>query len=133
MKKKVGLGILIVVLAAFAVYVIILLCRPVKPLVEENGNINGEYSLESIMSLKSPYKCSFTKTENDAGVAGTILTDGKSAYGEIRVLTNAVQNEFNSFFVVKDGKAFVWTSLYPVGYKTHAAKSASKNASPSEQ
>lgn len=103
------------------------------PKVAENGEISGSYSIESIMALGKPYACNFDKSDSTSRIVGVIHTDGKNIYGEFRIKTDLVKNEFNSFLMVKDREAYTWTSLAPMGYKSVVAKSASTNASPAEQ
>ncbi len=103
------------------------------PLVGEEGEISGTYSLASVMSLGENYRCNFDKKDDNSAVTGTIFTDGKNVQAQFRIITDLLDQEFNSFLIFKDGSAYTWTSLGDVGYKTKPADSASRNASPSEQ
>lgn len=108
--------------------------KPELPVVATDGKVSGLYSIESIMSLGKPYICNFEKTEGDTAILGTMQTDGSGVYGEFRISTKLLDNkEFNSFLIIKEGKAYTWTSLASVGFKSSVAKSAKTNASPSEQ
>ena len=107
--------------------------KPETPVVEADGNINGEYSIESIMLLGKPYICTFEKTDGVSEIAGTIKTDGQKIYGEFTIKTDLLKTGFNSFLLISDKQAYTWTSLSQLGYKSPAAKSASQNASPQEQ
>lgn len=103
------------------------------PTVEADGKISGEYAILGIMRLNKPYVCTFEKSDEVSKITGTIHTDGEKLYGEFKIKTDIIKEEFNSFLIIKGGEAYVWTALQNVGYRSKAAKSASKNASPSEQ
>lgn len=103
------------------------------PTIGIDGRINGNYAIEGIVGLGKPYVCTFEKTDGASKILGIIHTDGQKIYGEFRIKTDLVKDEFNSFLIIKDGESYAWTSLQNVGYKSSTAKSASKNASPAEQ
>lgn len=133
MTKKITLwlGLAIVVVAGIMVYRSTNVVE--SPLVASDGKVSGEYSLESIMSLGKPFVCAFEKNDDNSRIVGTIKTDSKNIFGEFRILTNLVESEFNSFLLMKGEEAYTWTSLAPIGYRSTVAKSASKNASPTQQ
>lgn len=122
-------GVLIVIIGVL----VFIYGRPKAPVVGEDGKISGTYSIDSIMSLEKPYVCTFEKADETSKVSGIIHTDGENIFGEFRIRTDLLEKEFNSFLLVKDDVAYNWTSLFPLGYKSPAAKSAIKNASPEEQ
>ena len=105
----------------------------IVPAVGVDGKIEGNYAIEGIMRLGKPYECTFEKTDGASRIAGIIHTDSKNIYGEFRIKTDQMKDEFNSFLITKDEEAYIWTSLQNIGYKSPIAKSASKNASPVEQ
>jgi hypothetical protein len=105
----------------------------VMPTVGADGKISGNYAIESIMVLGKPYTCNFDKSDGSSKISGVIHTDGGKIYGEFKIKTDLIKNEFNSFLLIKDNMAYTWTSLQNIGYKSSIAKSASKNASPQEQ
>jgi len=107
--------------------------KPQAPIIEKDGKIEGNYSIESIMSLDKPYKCTLEKNDENSKIVGLVLTDGKKIYGEFRIKTDLIEKEFNSFLIMKDNKSYTWTSLENIGLEYPAVKSASKNASPQEQ
>lgn len=107
--------------------------RPEMPAVGESGEIKGAYTLDGIMRLDKPYRCTFEKSDNTSRVKGVIHTDGQSAFGEFRIKTDLEKNEFNSFLLIKNKEAYIWTSLQNVGFKTYVAKSAIRGASLEEQ
>lgn len=110
------------------------LSKPSKPPVGERGEISGNYSLAGIMSLDSPYICTFKKSDGVSSIFGTFHIDGDNAYGDFRITTETTDRKmFQSFLLIKNKDAYSWTSLAPVGYKSQAAKSAFTNASPNEQ
>jgi len=105
----------------------------VVPTVGASGEINGNYTIEGIMKLSKPYVCTFEKSDGSSSISGVVHTDGQKIYEEFKIKTDLVKNGFNSFLLIKDGIAYTWTSLQNIGYTSPVAKSASKNASPSEQ
>lgn len=133
MNKKILSWGLPVVLIVLGVALYMYASRIEAPMVSESGEIKGEYSLRSIMSLGENYRCVFEKKDDTSEVAGIIHTDGKNVYGEFRIITELFEREFNSFLIVNDGDAYTWTSLANVGQKSRVADSALRNASPSEQ
>ncbi len=134
MNNKTTLAIFIIILAILAIFILTLMGGPGRPVVGEDGRVSGSYSLESIMSLNEPYRCVFEMTDETSIVQGVITTHGEDAFGEFRIRTENVENDFNSFLLIKDKRdAYVWTSLYPFGYQTRAARSAVSGATPAEQ
>ncbi|KKQ78124.1 MAG: hypothetical protein A3A96_00485 [Candidatus Zambryskibacteria bacterium RIFCSPLOWO2_01_FULL_39_39] len=134
MKNKITfwLGVIAVVVVGILVYVYG--SKSATPIVAEDGKINGNYTIESIMKLGKPYICTFEKSDGISKIAGVVHTDGSKIYEEFRIRTDASEaKEFNSFLIIKDEEAFIWTSLQNIGYKSSVAKSASRNASPQEQ
>lgn len=107
--------------------------RVVVPTVGADGKISGNYSIAGIMKLGKPYECAFQKSDGTSNITGTIFTDGSGIYGEFGIKTDLVKNRFNDFLLIKNGQAYIWTSLGNLGYRSPAAKSANKNASPREQ
>ena len=103
------------------------------PQVQEDGSINGKYSIEGILGLGKAYECTFTKSDATSQVSGKVFTDGKQVYGEFNINTQAINQSFQSFLVIKDDITYTWTSLQPIGYRAPVAKSATTNASPNEQ
>jgi hypothetical protein len=103
------------------------------PTVGENGKVSGLYTIEGIEKLGKPYVCTFEKADSTSKISGTIRTDGQKIYGEFKINTDLIKNGFNSFIIIKDNIAYIWTSLQNVGYKSPAVKSASANASPQDQ
>lgn len=103
------------------------------PKVGEGGKFSGNYTLEGIIKLDLPYRCTFQKEDATSKIVGIIHIYEQKVYGEFRIRTDLVENEFNSFLLIKNGEAYAWTSLGPVGYKSPAAKSAIRGASVQEQ
>jgi hypothetical protein len=133
MKKQAISWLVIIVFIVLGVFAFIYGNKPTVPTVGADGKINGEYSIAGIMALGKPYKCTFEKNDESSRIIGTIYTDGNNIYGEFRIKTDIMKDEFNSFLMVKDAETYVWTSLEDVGYKSPVTKSASKNASAEEQ
>lgn len=124
----------VLVLIGAAFYGYMTLNKPEVPVPAEDGSFKGLYTMEGIMALKKPYECRFEKSEGESKVGGVMTTDGSSMRGEFRIITpNFGLIEFDSSLVVKEGVAYTWTSIAPIGYKSSPAKSASMNASPEEQ
>lgn len=133
MKKQIISWVVVAILAVGGFWLYQYGNKIEMPKVTENGEISGNYSIESIMALGQPYVCNFDKSDSTSRIVGVIHTDGKNIYGEFRIKTDLVKNEFNSFLLVRDKQAYTWTSLAPMGYKSVVAKSANTNASPVEQ
>lgn len=133
MKNQIASWLIIIGLIVLGVFVYIYGGQPTVPEVGEDGKISGIYTMEGIMKLDKPYRCTFEKADETSKIAGVMRTDGKNVFGEFRIKTDLVNNEFNSFLLIKGDEAYIWTSLQNIGYKSAAAKSASKNASPLEQ
>lgn len=134
MKKQISSWITLIVLVALGAAVYIYGNKPSAPAVGEDGKISGDYSIAGVMRLGKPYVCTFEKSDGSSSVMGVIHTDGQKIYGEFRIETKTTEaEEFNSFLVMGDGEAYVWSSLQNIGYKSKAAESASKGASPAEQ
>lgn len=132
MKDKTTILLVVMLLAALALFAYFF-PRETKPIVNENGGVNGIYSIKQIMSLKDSYVCKFESSDDMSAVAGTVHTDGQNIYGEFRILSATLGAEFNSYLLTRENKSYVWTSLQPVGQISKIARSASVNASPKEQ
>lgn len=134
MKNKIIYTLIALALIVCGAFGYNYLNRPEKPTVGADGKISGEYSMQSIMTLGAPYKCTFERTDGTSKILGTMYTDGKQIYGEFQILTDAAKNNnFSSFLIIKEDKSYVWTSLQPLGYESKPAKSAWKGASVEEQ
>ena len=104
------------------------------PIVGESGEISGSYSMDSILSLNKPYKCTLLKKDEASKINGTFYTDGKQIAADFRIQAENLENKiFNSFLIIKNKEAYIWTDLSQLGLKISAVKSASQNASPAEQ
>ena len=103
------------------------------PVASEDGSITGKYSIESIMKLGKSYECTFLKEDATSQVSGKVFTDGKQVYGEFNINTQIINQNFQSYLIIKDDTTYTWTSLQPIGYKAPVARSATTNASPNEQ
>ena len=126
--------IVLAILVIIGIFVFYYGSKPTAPPVGADGKISGNYSIADIMVLDKPYQCTFGKSDRASKIAGTIYTDGSKIYGEFRMQTDLMENEFNDFLIIKDGQSYTWTSLQEnVGYKYPTAKSSNKNASPEEQ
>jgi len=136
MKNKIVLLISAVVLVILVIFGWNYVNKVEIPTVGPDGKISGNYTIEGVMKLKKPYVCTFEKTDQISKIAGVMHTDGEKIYEEFRIRTESMQEKkiFDSFQIIKDGKAYTWTSLQNnIGYISSAAKSASRNASPQEQ
>jgi hypothetical protein len=134
MKKQIKWIVALVILVILLIVTFNYVGQPAVPSVGADGKISGNYALGGIMRLGKPYICKFQKTDGTSQIAGVIHTDGKNIYGEFRLKTDLVKNEFNSYLMVINSEAYTWTSLGALGYKLPVAKSAtSGSASPAEQ
>jgi hypothetical protein len=132
-KSQIVSWIIVLIFAVAGVLFFALRNRPETPQIGPEGEINGAYTLEGIMRLGRPYVCTFTKSEGNNEVAGIIHTDGKSAYGEFRVITDLAEKEFSSFLLIKGNESYNWTSLQNAGYKMPVVKNTGPSASPQQQ
>jgi len=133
MRNQIISWLIIVAMVVLGIFIYIYGNKPQIPVVGEDGKISGNYAIAGIMRLGKPYVCTFERADDTSKIAGVIHTDGQKIYGEFRIKTDLVKDNFSSFLVVKDEKAYVWTSLQNAGYESPVAKSANKNASPVEQ
>jgi hypothetical protein len=102
--------------------------------VNEDGSIEGEYSVMDIMTLNRPYECTFNKTDGASHISGAIKTAEGKVRADLDIELRAEDGgNFASHFIMRDDMTYVWTSLQAVGYKAEIADSADKNASPIEQ
>ena len=105
--------------------------KPIIPVIGADGTIKGNYSIESIRMAGQPYECSFTKTDGSSRISGTLQIISDQLRGDFDI--SLLDKDFASHIIITGGFAYTWTSIGPVGYKGSIAKSASKNASPTEQ
>jgi hypothetical protein len=105
------------------------------PIVDTNGEVSGNYSIANIMRLKQSYLCIFEKSDGNSKIEGGIFTNSTDIYGEfdVQLGTSTEAKTFNSFLLVKAGRAYTWTSLANVGNTAKAAKSAINAKSVSDQ
>lgn len=105
------------------------------PRVNEDGDINGVYSVSDIMRLGKAYLCLVNKSDENSKIEGGIFTDSKNIYGEfdIQMGTSTEAKIFSSYLLVKDGRAYTWTSLANVGNISKPADSAIHGKSVAEQ
>src|SRR3989344_788684 len=71
------------------------------PQVQEDGSINGKYSIEGILGLGKAYECTFTKSDETSEVKGKVFTDGKQVAGEFDINTQIINQNFQSFLIIK--------------------------------
>lgn len=134
MKKQTISWLIILAFVIVGIVVYAFGSKPETPIINENGDIKGNYTLAGIMSLNEPYKCTFTKSDEISSILGVIHIEDKNAYGEFRIRTNISDSEqFTSFLLLNDRDAYVWTSLQNIGYKSKATKSANNSSSPKDQ
>lgn len=133
MKKQIKLILILVVLVILGIFVFKYESQPATPVVGADGDINGNYAIEGVMALKKPYICNFEKADETSKIVGTIHINGKNFYGEFRIKTDLVKNEFSTFLLGIGGESYIWTSLGALGYKSPIAKSAGSKASPEQQ
>lgn len=105
-----------------------------SPVVNKDGAIKGDYSLQSIIALNTPYECSFSKGDASSNIAGAVrIAEGKArADFDIEIKETELKS-FASHLLIRDNLAYVWTSIQPTGFKGKIAESTEKNASPAEQ
>ncbi len=121
-----------VVVVALGIFVFNYQPKAALPLVSADGKIDGEYAVEGVMQLGKPYVCKFERADATSKVTGLLHINEGKMYGEFRIKTDLVKDEFNSFLVLNK-QAYTWTSLGNLGYKSAIAKSATKNASSEQQ
>ncbi|NLE07495.1 MAG: hypothetical protein GX627_02720 [Parcubacteria group bacterium] len=135
MKKQTISWLIILAFVIVGVVIFVLGSKPETPIINENGEIKGNYTLAGIMSLNQPYKCTFTKSDEISNVLGVIHVNNKNAYGEFRISTTILgsSEQFTSFLLLNNKDAYVWTSLQNIGYQSNATKSANKSSSLKDQ
>jgi hypothetical protein len=98
------------------------------------SQIGSGFAIESIIKSGNPSVCTFEKKDETSTISGTVHINEQKLYGEFKIKTaDSGTKEFSSFLLIKDGKAYIWTSLQSLGYTSSVAKSASGNASPQDQ
>ncbi|MEK7642368.1 MAG: hypothetical protein AAB392_01090 [Patescibacteria group bacterium] len=113
-------------------------------LINQDGIIEGNYSIEDIQGVGKPYDCSFRKTDELAQVSGSIRLTENMVRGDFDIdidpkATNFGDSDtgtrafFASHFIVAEGVTYTWTSLQNIGYKSEVVKSAKRDASQAEQ
>lgn len=125
-----GVGIVIV---GVVIFVLSKGSEKTVPQIAEDGVIEGKYSIESIMKLGKAYECTFAREDQNSQVSGKVLTDGSNVYGEFNINTQIINQNFQSYLIIKDNTTYTWTSLQPIGYKAPVARNTTTNASPNEQ
>lgn len=133
MKKQIALVLIVIAVIIIAIWAFSSAGGPQAPEVGPEGQISGNYTLESIMGLGKPYVCTFSKSDATSIIAGVLHTDGDKVYSEFRIRTDLAEDDFSSFLILRDGESYTWSSLHNLGYKGQIASSASVNASPQEQ
>jgi hypothetical protein len=83
---------------------------------------NGGFTIESIMQTGGYHICTFEKSDDTSQISGTIHINEKRLYGEFKIKTSLLKNDFESFLIEKDGTAYTWTSLQNIGYKSSPPK-----------
>jgi len=119
-----GLGIAIIGIVIF----MILQNKEPLPTADTNGEVNGNYSISNIMRLGEPYLCIFQKSDANSQIEGGVFigTTTKDIYAEydITMSTSTSAKQFSGFTLLKDGKAYTWTSLANIGSVSKESKSA---------
>lgn len=134
MKNTITTWVLVALLIVGAVFVYKYTSRVETPVVGADGSFSGSYSIEGILTLQKPYKCTFEKEDEASKISATVYTNLNDVYADFTIQTSSVDNQrFNSFFLIQNNTTYTWTSFTNLGYKTKVVKSASINASPAEQ
>jgi len=131
-KQVVGL-VLVLIIIIGAIFVYKNASKYDLPTVDVDGNVSGNYSIENIIALNKPMRCTFNKTDGTSELSGIFHTDGAHIYGEFRIRSTASDSNFSSFLIIKNGESYTWTDIVPLGYKTKVAESAKTNAGAKEQ
>lgn len=133
MKNQLIWGALGAIVVIAIIFTVVKGGSATTPEVLEDGSVSGKYSIEGILGLDKAYECTFAKEDETSQVGGKVLTDGKQVYGEFNINTQIINQNFQSYLIIKDDTTYTWTSLQPIGYKAPVARSATTNASPNEQ
>ncbi len=112
-------------------------------IIMEGGIIKGNYSIDDILGIGVHYKCTFLKTDESSRISGIVRMAEDKIRGDFDIdLISTGSNlgdsgegnvSFASHLIIKEGLAYSWTSLQPIGYKSSVAESSSNNASLTEQ
>jgi hypothetical protein len=110
----------IVILIALIVVVIAIVAWRKNPqvAVNDDGTVNGEYSIEDIIDLDRNLQCDLRKSDSSSNVVGSVVTSGGKARGDFDITTESVDMPFASHFIIDDDTIYSWTSLANVGYKS---------------
>ncbi len=131
MKKNTLILIAAVVIAFGLFYVF---GKGGTPVANQEGVIQGEYTLQDIIDKKEPYECTFVKNDGASNISGAIKVGDDKVRADFDITLQAQDGgSFASHFIMKDGTNYVWTSIQPVGYKAMIVNNSDTNASAIEQ
>ncbi|MFN4181257.1 MAG: hypothetical protein ACK4FA_00980 [Candidatus Paceibacteria bacterium] len=74
-----------------------------------------------------PYKCSVSQAFSDMENSGVVYIDGARIRGEFDTIVEG--KNMHSSFIMKDGFAYNWSDLYPMGAKVKVDTSATSSDS----
>jgi len=131
-KKIVWMFIVALILVALGIRVYIIYSnRTVAPIVNADGTIKGNYSVESIRLTGKNYQCVFTKSDDASKITGTLQITQNELRGDFDLTLN--DKNFASHLIETGDTAYTWTSLEPIGLKSPIIKSITQNSSPADQ
>lgn len=134
MKKQTIVVLVVILVAIIAGIIYISKGASSTPVANEDGTLEGKYSIEGIAALNKPYRCTFLKNDGASQVNGSITIAEGMVRGDFDIRLEAQDGgEFSSHFIMRDNVNYTWTSIQPIGFKSEIATNASKNASPEEQ
>ena len=90
-----------------------------QPAVKESGQMT---TLNDLLAMGKPQKCTVTYTVNDTQNQGTVYIDGKNVRMDTTYELNGAKKDFS---VISDGKnTYLWTSGSATGYKVPIQKNS---------
>jgi hypothetical protein len=113
-------------------------------LIMADGSIKGNYSIEDVLDVNTPYECNFNKTDEMSQVNGLVRIAENKVRADFDIQINPQATNFGdantdqraffaSHFIIKEGITYTWTSLQNTGYKTPILTSSEAGASKEAQ
>jgi hypothetical protein len=116
MKKSIIFILIVVVL----IIVIALWRGGSAPTVNQDGTLQGDYSVRDIVKVEQSLQCDLRSFDETSSIIGSVVVAEGKARGDFDIASQQLEAPFASHFILDGDTVYTWTSLAAIGYKAAA-------------
>jgi hypothetical protein len=115
---------IIIILIVIAAIVVIALWRGTAPVVNQDGTLQGDYSVRDIIKVEQSLQCDLRSFDSSSSIIGSVVVAEGKARGDFDITSEQIEAPFASHFILDGDTVYTWTSLAAIGYKAAANDSS---------